>query len=376
MTDKPIAFIDLQAQHSRLKSRIDQAIQRVLAHGSYIMGPEIQELEIKLAQFAGVEHCVTCASGTDALGLLLMGLGVRPGDAVFVPAFTFVATAEVVAWLGATPVFVDVLPDTFNMDPESLALAVPHARAQGLVPRVVMPVDLFGQPAEYREIGPIAAEQNLCILADAAQSFGATIDERPVGTFGIATAVSFFPAKPLGCYGDGGAVFTDDDALAATVKSLRIHGQGATRYEHVRIGMNGRFDTIQAAILLEKLAIFREEIDARERVAARYSDSLSSVVEVPRLSPGMTSVWAQYTVKVDEQKRDGLITGCRRAGVPTGIYYPLPLSQQKPYARFPTAPAGTPVADLLARRVVSLPMHAYLDEATQDRVTTAVKSFL
>jgi dTDP-4-amino-4,6-dideoxygalactose transaminase len=305
-----------------------------------------------------------------------MGLGIWPGDAVFVPAFTFVATAEVVAWLGASPVFVDVLPDTFNMDPNSLALAVPHARAQGLVPRVVMPVDLFGQPADYREIAPIAAEHNLCVLADAAQSFGATIDQRPVGTFGVATATSFFPAKPLGCYGDGGAVFTDDDALAATVKSLRIHGQGATKYEHVRIGMNGRFDTIQAAILLEKLSIFKEEIEARQRVAARYSDSLRSVVEVPDLSEGMTSVWAQYTIQVDERNRDKLMAGCGRAGVPTGIYYPLPLSQQKPYARYPAAPGGTPVADVLATRVLSLPMHPYLDQATQDRVTTAVKSFV
>ena len=376
MSSIAIPFIDLQAQRSRLQSRIDEAIQRVLAHGSFIMGPEIAALETKLAEFAGAKHCVTCASGTDALGLLLMALGIRRGDAVFVPAFTFVATAEVVAWLGASPVFVDVKPDTFNMDPKSLAHAIPAVRGRGLVPRVVMPVDLFGQPADYREIASIAAREDLLVVADAAQSFGATLDGCRVGRFGVASATSFFPAKPLGCYGDGGAVFTDDDALASTVQSLRIHGQGTNRYEHVRIGMNGRFDTIQAAILLEKLTIFEEEIENRQQVAGRYSELLRSVAQVPRLSEGTTSVWAQYTIQVDARKRDSLIAGCSRAGVPTGVYYPLPLSQQTPYQRYPVVPGGTPVAELLSRTVLSLPMHPYLDEVSQDRITTAVKSLL
>jgi len=264
-----IPFIDLGAQRERIGSRMDEAILRVVHHGKYIMGPEVHELEQRLARFCGARHCVTCANGTDALGLVLMAWGLGPGDAVFVPAFTFVATAEVVAWLGATPVFVDVLEDTFNMDPASLERAIEAAQGMELTPRAVIPVDLFGQPADYRQILPISETHGLWVLADAAQSFGAALDNRAVGTFGHATATSFFPAKPLGCYGDGGAVFTDDDELAATLRSLRVHGQGSDKYDNVRIGMNGRLDTMQAAVLLEKLAIFPAEIDARQAAADR-----------------------------------------------------------------------------------------------------------
>lgn len=370
----PIPFVDLQAQRRRIGARLDAAMARVLAHGVFILGPEVKELETRLAAFAGVRHCVTCANGTDALALVLMAKGVRPGDAIFVPAFTFVATAEVVAWLGATPVFVDVEAATFNLDPASLAAAIDAARAAGLMPRGVIPVDLFGQPADYRRIQPIADRHGLFVLADAAQSFGATLDNRRVGALAETTTTSFFPAKPLGCYGDGGAVFTDDHGMAELLLSLRFHGKGEDKYDNVRIGMNGRLDTLQAAILLEKLAIFEEEIRARQRIAARYDDLLGDVATVPVLMPGATSVWAQYTLQLPD--RDRVAAACRAAGVPTAVYYPIPLSQQTGYRHFPTAPAGVPVSESLARRVISLPMHPYLDEPTQDRIVAAVRAGL
>ncbi len=368
----PIPFIDLAAQRRRLGSRIDAAIARVLEHGRYILGPEIDELETALARFCGARYCVSCASGTDALGLVLMARAIRPGDAVFVPAFTFVATAEVVAWLGATPVFVDVSPDTFTMDPRSLEAAIADAPRHGLLPKAVIPVDLFGQPADYRRLEPIAAAAGLFVLADAAQSFGAVLDGRRVGTFGGATATSFFPAKPLGCYGDGGAVLTDDGDLAELLRSLRVHGQGADRYDNVRIGMNARMDTLQAAILIEKLAIFADEIAARQRLAERYSQALCGVARAPVVLGGATSVWAQYTIIVDD--RDAVAAACAAAGVPTAIYYPLPLSRQMGYRHFPSAPGGVPVSEALAGKVLSLPMHPYLDEATQDRIIGAVNA--
>lgn len=370
----PIAFVDLQAQRRRIGARLDAAMARVLAHGAFILGPEVKELETRLAAFAGARHCVTCANGTDALALVLMAKGVKPGDAIFVPAFTFVATAEVVAWLGATPVFVDVEAATFNLDPASLAAAIDGAQAAGLNPRGVIPVDLFGQPADYRRIQPIADRHGLFVLADAAQSFGATLDNRRVGTLAETTATSFFPAKPLGCYGDGGAVLTDDGDLADLLRSLRVHGQGSDKYDNVRIGMNGRLDTLQAAILLEKLAIFEDEILARQRIAAGYNERLAGAATVPALMPGATSVWAQYTLRVPD--RDRVAAACKSAGVPTAVYYPIPLSQQTGYRHFPTAPGGVPVSEQLARQVISLPMHPYLDEPTQDRIAAAVRAGL
>ena len=367
-----IPFIDLKAQRRRLGSRVDEAIARVVDHGGYIMGPEVHELESRLAAFCGAKHCVSCANGTDALGLVLMAWGIRPGDAVFVPAFTFVSTAEVVAWLGATPVFVDVADDSFNMDPASLEAAIAAAPQMGLTPRAVIPVDLFGQPADYTSILPVAERHGLKVLSDAAQSFGARLGDRPVGTFGDATSTSFFPAKPLGCYGDGGAVFTGDDELAAMLRSLRVHGQGSNKYDNVRIGMNGRLDTVQAAVLIEKLAIFPEEIEARQKAADRYAALLGNVVAVPRLAGGATSVWAQYTVKVED--RDAVQAACKEAGVPTAVYYPIPLSQQTGYRQFPRAPGGTPVSESLSTRVLSLPMHPYLDEDTQGEIAAAVRA--
>ncbi len=367
---QPIQFIDLKAQRARLADRLDAATRRVMDHGQFIMGPEVADLEKRLATFVGAKHCVTCANGTDALALVLMAKGVGPGDAVFVPAFTFVATAEVVAWTGATPVFVDVAEHSFNMDSASLEAAIVGARGAGLTPRAVIPVDLFGQPADYPALAPIAEEHGMFVLADAAQSFGASLNGRKAGAWGLATATSFFPAKPLGCYGDGGAVLTDDDGLAAVLRSLRVHGQGSDKYDNVRIGLNSRLDTLQAAILIEKLAIFPDEIVARQKAAEHYNERLGNHVAVPRLAPGATSVWAQYTIR--HGNRAKIAAACKAAGVPTAVYYPIPLSRQTGYKHFPSAPGGVPVSERLAEEVISVPMHPYLDEATQDRVVAAV----
>ena len=373
-TAAPIEFIDLGAQRRRLGARLDQAILRVVDHGKYIMGPEVAELERKLAAFCGAKHCIGVANGTDALLLGLMAKGVKAGDAVLAPSFTFAATAEVVALVGATPVFVDVLEDSFNMDPASLEAGIAAAKAKGLRPVAVIAVDLFGQPADYEAIEPIARRHGLWVMADAAQSFGASFRGRKVGSIGDIATTSFFPAKPLGCYGDGGAIFTDDDELARVIRSLRVHGQGSDKYDNVRIGVNGRLDTIQAAVLLQKLEIFEDEIAARQRVAERYNQRLGNLVRVPRLVAGATSVWAQYTIVTD--RRDAVIVACKAAGVPTAIYYPLPLSQQTAYRHYPQPQAGVPVSERLARQVVSLPMHPYLDERTQDRVIDAVRAGL
>jgi dTDP-4-amino-4,6-dideoxygalactose transaminase len=366
-----IPFVDLKSQRQRLGRGIDEAIMRVVDHGGYILGPEVRELERELALFCGAREVVTCANGTDALGLVLMAKGVGPGDAILCPAFTFAATAEVVVWLGATPVFVDVLSDSFNMDPVSLELGIAKAKQSGLNPVGVITVDLFGQPADYDALEAICEAQRLWILADAAQSFGATYKGRKVGTFGSATSTSFFPSKPLGCYGDGGAIFTDDGDLAQIIRSLRVHGQGTDKYDNVRIGINGRLDTIQAAVLLEKLKIFPDEIAARERVAERYSTALGDV-PVPAVIDGCTSVWAQYTIRVGEG-RDELATALKNAGVPTAIYYPRPLHQQTAYKQYPVAGNGLPVSEQLAREVLSLPMHAYLTEDAQDRIIETIR---
>ena len=373
---RPIPFIDVAAQRHRLGARIDEAIARVTAHCQFILGPEVAVLEGELATFCGARHAISCASGTDALVLVLMAKGIGPGDAVICPSFTFCATAEVVALLGATPVFADVDEATFNIDPASLKRAIAQARRLGLKPRAVIPVDLFGLPADHDAVAAIATAEKLFILDDAAQSFGATYRGRPLGTFGLATATSFFPAKPLGCYGDGGAILTDDDELAALVTSLRVHGHNADKYDNVRIGLTGRLDTIQAAVLLEKLSIFRDEIVARNEAAARYSNALGNVAIVPRLPRGLTSVWAQYTIRLEPGRRDGLAAALKSEGIPTAIYYPKPLHQQEAYAHFPCADGGLAVSERLAHEVISLPMHGYLDEPTQDRIIDAVQRAL
>jgi UDP-2-acetamido-2-deoxy-ribo-hexuluronate aminotransferase len=376
MMSNPLPFIDLDRQRLRLGDRVDRAIGRVLAHGHYIMGPEIRELEDGLSAFCGAKHALTCSNGTDALGLIVMALGIGPGDAVFCPSFTFAATAEVIVWFGATPIFVDVLEDSFNMDPASLEAAIRTAKAHDLEPVGVVSVDLFGQPADYDRIEAVCAAHRLWLVTDAAQSFGASYKERNVGTIGVATATSFYPAKPLGCYGDGGALFTDDDELAAVVKSLRIHGQGTDKYDNVRVGINGRMDTLQAAVLIEKLAIFREEIACRSRIASRYNGELASVARVPELIERTTSVWAQYTIGVPAARRDALAAGLKTRGIPTAIYYPLPLHRQTAYRGYPVAGNGLPVSERLAGEVISLPMHPYLEESDQDRIIEAVKAEL
>jgi dTDP-4-amino-4,6-dideoxygalactose transaminase len=372
----PIPFIDLAAQRRRLGQKIDEAIARVTAHCQFVLGPEVRALETELAAACGVRHAITCASGTDALLLVLMARGVGPGDAVLCPAFTFCATAEVAVLIGATPVFVDVDEQTFNMSPASLERAIGTARRQGLTPKVVVPVDLFGLPADHDAIASLAEAHGLFVLDDAAQAFGATYKGRRIGAIGHASATSFFPAKPLGCYGDGGAVFTDDDELAAAVKSLRVHGAGADRYDNVRIGITGRLDTVQAAVLLEKLKIFPDEIEARNGVAQRYADAFSNIVVTPHVPDHCTSVWAQYTIRVSPGARDGLAAALKTEGVPTAIYYPKPLHRQQAYDRFPTVDGGLPVSDRLAAEVISLPMHPYLDAPTQDRIVAATRRAL
>lgn len=367
----PIPLVDLQAQRRRLDGRIERAIARVLDHGRFILGPEVADFEARLAGFCGVAHAVGCASGTDALLMALMAWEVGRGDAVFVPGFTFASTAEVVALLGATPVFVDVRPDTFNLDVASLAQALDDVDRWDLRPRAVVPVDLFGQPADYAGIEKLAASAGMSVLADAAQSLGGRLDDSRVGALAAVTATSFFPAKPLGCYGDGGAVLTDDSGLADVIRSLRVHGQGADKYDNVRVGVNGRLDTIQAAVLIEKLAIFDEELAARQRVAERYAAALAGVVETPAVAPGTRSAWAQYTVLVDD--RDRVAAELARAGVQTAIYYVKPLHLQPAYRALPTGPGGLPVCEELAGRVLSLPMHPYLTAEVQDRVIEVVR---
>jgi dTDP-4-amino-4,6-dideoxygalactose transaminase len=376
LDERPIPFIDVAAQRRRLGSAVDEAIARVLAHCQFIQGPEVRTLESELAAFCGARHAIATSSGTDALFLALMAWGIGPGDAVICPAFTFCATAEVVALCGATPVMADVIAETFNLDPASCERAVAAAKRLGLKPRAIIPVDLFGLPADHDAIAAIAAARGLQVLDDAAQAFGATYRGRKLGTLSAATATSFFPAKPLGCYGDGGAIFTDDDALAGRLRSLRVHGEGANKYDAARIGITGRLDTIQAAILLEKLKIFPEEIMARNAVAQRYTEGLAGVATVPRVGNQSTSVWAQYTIRVAPGRRDALAAALKSKGIPTAIYYAKPLHRQAAYRGFPVAEGGLKVSEELAAEVISLPMHAYLEQPVQDRIIGAVREAL
>ncbi len=371
---EPIPFIDLAAQRRRLGKSIDEAVSRVLGHCQFINGPEVARLEAELASFSGAKHVVSCASGTDALLMVLMAKGIGRGDAVLCPSFTFCATGEAVALTGATPVFVDVDEVTFNMDAASLKRGIATARWLGLKPKAVMPVDLFGQSADHDAIGEVAEAEGLFVLDDAAQAFGASYKGRRLGTSGLATATSFFPAKPLGCFGDGGAIFTDDAELADTLRSIRVHGQGSDKYDNVRLGLTGRLDTIQAAILIEKLKIFEDEIAARNKVAERYAQGLGNVVGIPRLASGCTSVWAQYTIRLPKGcDRDAFAATLKAQGIPTSIYYSKSMHQQTAYRDFPVADGGLPVSERLSVDVISLPMHAYLDEPTQERIIKAVR---
>ena len=373
LEERPIPFIDVAAQRRRLGHAVDDAVARVLAHCQFVNGPEVRAFESDLAAFCGARHAIGCASGTDALLLVLMAWEIKPGDAVICPSFTYHATAEMVALLGATPIIADVSPETFNLDPASCERGVATAKRLGLKPRAIIPVDLFGLPADHEAIAAIAKTYDLKILDDAAQGFGAAYRGNKLGTFGTATATSFFPAKPLGCYGDGGAVFTDDDALAARVKSIRLHGEGGDRSEAARIGITGRLDTIQAAILIEKLKIFPDEIAARNRVAERYEQALADIAIVPRVGNESTSVWAQYTIKLKPGQRDKLAADLKAQGIPTAIYYTKPLHKQPAYRDYPLADGGVPVSEQLSSEVISLPMHAYLEQPDQDRIIGAVR---
>ena len=371
-----LPFIDLAAQRRRLGSAIDTAVSRVLTHCQFIIGPEVRTFESELAAFAGSKHAVSCASGTDALVLGLRALGIGPGDAVICPSFTFCATAEVAVLVGATPVFVEVLPDTFNIDVAGIPGAIEAAKAAGLTPKAIIPVDLFGLPADHNAIAKVAETNGLFVIDDAAQGFGATYHNRRLGTFGDVTCTSLFPAKPLGCYGDGGAVLTDDDGIADTLRSLRVHGQGSDKYDNVRIGLASRLDTIQAAVLSEKLKIFPEEIAARDLIARRYADALKDVVTVPTVPAGLQSVWAQYTIRLAGGRRDIFAAALKADGIPTAIYYPIPLHRQAAYKHYPAGRAGLAVSDRLAGEVISLPMHPYLDEPTQARIVEATRRAL
>jgi UDP-2-acetamido-2-deoxy-ribo-hexuluronate aminotransferase len=383
----PIGFIDLLAQRRRLGSRIDDAVLKVINSGAFIMGPQVQEFEAKLAEFGQAKHALSCANGTDALILPLMAWGIGPGDAVFCPSFTFAATGEVMPLVGASPVFVDVLPDTYNMDPASLEAAIAMIKAEGkLVPKAIIAVDLFGQPADYPKISAIAKAHGLKLIADSAQGFGCTLHgKHPIHWADVATA-SFFPAKPLGCYGDGGAVLTDDFALWEIMDSLRVHGKatksdlvGRTfehdpKYLNIRVGINSRLDTIQAAVLLEKLAIFPEEIEMRNKVAARYNALLGDRVTVPSVIEGGVSNWAQYTIEVEG--RDDFTAFAKTMGVPTAAYYPMPIHTQAIYGDYPQSPTGLAVTQAKAGQVISLPMHPYLDEETQDHIVACVRAYI
>jgi dTDP-4-amino-4,6-dideoxygalactose transaminase len=374
---EPVPFIDLGAQRRRLGTSIDEAVGRVLTHCQFIGGPEVTQLEAALAAYSGAKHVISCASGTDALLMVLMAKGVGPGDAVFCPSFTFCATGEAAALTGASPVFVDVDETTFNMDAASLKRAVATARKLGLKPKAVIPVDLFGQPADHDAIAAVAQAEGMFVLDDAAQGFGATYKGKRIGTSALATSTSFFPAKPLGCFGDGGAIFTDDDQLADDLRSIRVHGQGSDKYDNVRLGLTGRLDTIQAAVLLEKLKIFDDEIAARNKVAERYARSLGNIVTVPRVTEGNMSIWACYTIRLPKgTDRDAFAAALKAQGVPSAIYYVKSMHMQTAYSKYPVVDGGLPVCEALSADVISLPVHAYLDEATQDRVIKAVRDAL
>ncbi len=372
----PIEFIDLKAQRDRVRAGVEAGWRRVLDHGQYILGPEVRALEAELARFTGAAEVVSCSNGTDALWVPLLALGVGPGDAVFVPSWTFTATAEVVCLVGATPVFVDVDEATMNLSPASLKAAIHMVRQDArLVPRAIIPVDLFGLPADYESINAIAREEGLKVVADAAQSFGAAQGNRRVGVLADVTATSFFPAKPLGCWGDGGAMFTDDPEVAEVLRSVRMHGRGTGgKYDNVRVGANTRLDTLQAVVLIEKLKIFEDELAARSRVAGRYEEGLRGAVAVPTVPDANSCVWAQYTIRTD--RRDRLQQGLKDKGVRTEIYYPRPLHQQTPYRDYPVAPDGLPVTERLKDEVLSLPMHPYLTPQQSRYICEAVHAVL
>ena len=362
-----IPFIDLKSQQERIRSKIDERIKTVLDHGQYILGPEVKELEKKLGLFANSKYVLCCSSGTDALLLALLGLGLKPGEGVIVPAFTFASSGEVMPLLGAIPIFIDVDRDTFNLDPTKLDNAFKTAYKLGITVKGIMPVGLFGQPADMDPINNFAKDHNLWVLDDAAQSFGSKYNNNPVGSLCEVSATSFFPAKPLGCYGDGGALFTNNKEIYEIANSSHVHGMGKVKYEYDRIGMNARISTIQAAILLEKLNIFPLELEKRQKVADNYNkyfQQLNLEIKTPILIKKATSSWAQYTIVLpNDVDREKLQESLKFKKIPTAVYYPIPLNEHKPYEKYPVSQEGLPVTTYLSKNVLSLPMHPYLSES-------------
>ena len=372
-----IPFIDLKAQQARIRDKIETGLKIVLDHGAYIMGPEIAALENRLRDWTGAKHNITCSSGTDALLLTLMGLGLKAGQGVIVPSFTFAASAEVMPCMGAVPVFAEIEGNSFNLNPEKLSDALAAGKGAGIDVVGIIGVGLFGQPANYAAIKTFANDNGLWLVDDAAQSFGAALNDQRVGQLADVTCTSFFPAKPLGAYGDGGAVFTDDAKIAEIIRSCRVHGMGQNKYENVRIGMTGRLDSIQAVVLDAKLDIFADELSLRQQVADRYAALLGHLVDVPVLSSGATSSWAQYVIKLPRgTDRAALIQKMETAGVPTAIYYPIPMHRQPPYSQYPVSGCNLPVTMDLCDRVLALPMHPYLEVAQQEHIAVSLERAL
>lgn len=395
-----IPFIDLKTQHKLIRSQVQANMDKVLEHGAYVMGPEIKELEQKLAEFCNVKHALTCSSGTDALILVLLALGIKPGDAVLTTPFTFFATAEAIAFIGAVPVFVDIDPETFNISPDHLSTAIKalkkgredtyplprggtpsglgHPTPDSLVPKAIISVDLFGLPCEYEKIENIARQENLKLIVDAAQSFGATYQQRSTCSLGHAACTSFFPAKPLGCYGDGGMCFTNDSQTYELLTSFRVHGQGRDRYDNTRLGMNARMDTLQAAVLLAKMDIFAQELTLREKVAAGYNylfEQPDSSLATPRIYSSAKSAWAQYSLLArDNEHRQAIFNRLRELQIPWAVYYPVPLHLQKAFAYLGYQTGDFPVSENMSERIFSLPMHPYLKKEDQQTIAEAVLS--
>jgi len=366
-------FIDLKAQQKLIRQKIDLRIKKVLDHGKYIMGPEVEELEERLSTYLNVKHCVTCSSGTDALLIPLMAMKIGPGDAVITTPFTYIATAEVISLVGATPIFCDIYDRTFNMNPEGLKKAYDLAISKNLNPKAIMPVDLFGLPARYRLIEKFAKDNDLKVIEDAAQGFGGKINEKNAGSFGDVAGTSFFPAKPLGCYGDGGAIFTNDDELAYKMKSIRIHGGGKDKYENDRIGINGRLDSIQAAVLLEKIEIFDNELKSRNKASEYYTQNINKKCISPLVPDKYYSSWAQYSIIIPEHiNRDNIIKKLEKNGIPSMVYYKIPVHLQQGYAQYGYKRGEFVISENISKKILSLPMHPYLDENVQNKVLSVL----
>jgi len=368
-------FINLNAQQKLIRKKIDLRIKTILDHGKYIMGPEVMELEQRLADYVGVNHCISCSSGTDALLIPLMAMDIGPGDAVITTPFTYIATVEVISLLGATPVFCDIYDETFNINPSGLENAYDFAISKKLQPKAIIPVDLFGLPARYRLIEEFAKNKNLYVLEDAAQGFGGKIRDKTAGSFGDIAGTSFFPAKPLGCYGDGGAIFTNNDLFAEKISSIRVHGSGNDKYENIRIGINGRLDTIQAAIVLEKLDIFDNELNLRSEAAKYYTQNIHKKFIAPLIPNKYLSSWAQYSIIIPKDfSREKIILSLRKEDIPSMVYYKIPVHLQKGYEKYGYKKDDFPVSEQISTRILSLPMHPYLKKEEQDKIISVINN--